>query len=124
MAREKFDNIFSLWCNLGLKFGKIASELNLTEQWEAYNYHIIFWLMTSKAEFRSESAVQFLYIFSIYVIHLATKFYKKMKTVYKNRAGLSLLNYSFDVTDQKTIWQLLASLRSVKVKAEMSFQSF
>ena len=61
MANEKFDYDFSSWCNLRLKFGKITSGLTLTEQWESGNYHIIFWSMTSKAEFRSESLVLFLF---------------------------------------------------------------
>ena len=79
MAKENFDYDFSLWCNLCLK---------------------------SKAEIRSESAVLFLYIFSIFVAatHLATKLYKKMEKIYKNVAGLSLVNSAFAVTDPKTIW--------------------
>ena len=78
----------------------------MTEQWEAGNYHIVFGSVTSKAEFSSESAVLFLYTFLIYVAttHLATKFYKKWKRYIKKRAGLSLINSAFDVTDSKTIW--------------------
>ena len=55
----------------------------LTEQWEAGNYHIIFWSMTSKAEFSKESPVQGLYICSIYVAktHLADIFYKNFSTL-------------------------------------------
>ena len=109
MAKEKFDYDFSSWCNLRLKFGKITSGFTLTERWEAGNYHIIFWSMTSKAEFSSEECGPVslsLYIFLIYVgtTHLATKFYKKMEKIYKNRAVLSLLFSAFDVTDPKTIW--------------------
>ena len=94
MEKEKFDCDFPSWCNLRLKFGKITSKLALTEQWEVGNYHSIFWSMTSKTAFRSESAVLLLYIFSIYVAttHLATIFYKKKEKIHKNRAGLSLLN--------------------------------
>ena len=85
MAKEKFDHDFSSWCNLRLKFGKIASRFTLTEGWETGNYHIIFWSMTSKAEFSSESMVQFLYICSIYVAptHLATIFYRKMERLWQ-----------------------------------------
>ena len=73
----------------------------MIEQWEAGNYHIIFWSMTSKAECSSESPDQLLYICSIYVAptHLATIFYKKMEQIYKIRTGLSPLNSAFDVTD-------------------------
>ena len=83
IPNEKFEYDFSSWCNLGLKFGKITPGFTLTVQWEAGNYYIIFWSMTSKTEFSSESAFQFLYIFSIYVAttHLATKFYKKIEKV-------------------------------------------
>ena len=35
----------------------------MTDQWETGNYHIVFWSMTSKAEFISERPVQFLYMF-------------------------------------------------------------
>ena len=81
--------------------GVITSGFTLTERWEVGNYHIIFWSMTSKAEFSSESLVLFLYIFSIYVAatHLATTFYKNME--HKNRNRLSLLSSAFDVTHQK-----------------------
>ena len=103
MAKEKFDYDFSSWCNLLLKFGKITSGFTLTEQWEAGNYNITSWSMTSKAEFSSESPNQFLYICSIYVAptHLATIFYKKMEQIHKNRTGFSLKNSAFDVTAQK-----------------------
>ena len=47
MAKEKFDYDFSSWGNLRREVG---------------NYHIIFWSMTSKAEFSSGSPDQFLYI--------------------------------------------------------------
>ena len=83
MAEIQFDfEVFS-WCNLRLKFWKISSGFTLTERWEAGNYHIIFWLMTLKAEFSSESPVLFLYISSIHVAptDLATIFYKKMEHI-------------------------------------------
>ena len=35
MAKEKFDYNFSSCCNLHLKFGKITSGFNLTNQWKA-----------------------------------------------------------------------------------------
>ena len=126
MVKEKFDYDFSLWCSLRLKFGKITSGFTMTERWEAGNYHIIFWSMMSKAECSSQTPDQLLYIYSIYITptHLATIFYKKMEQIYKNSTGLSLLNSAFDVTHQKTIWQLPASYRSVKVKPEVSFQNF
>ena len=93
-------------CIKSLKNCDITSGFILTERWEAGNYYIIFWSVTSKAEFSSESPDQFLYICSICVAttHLATIFYKKMEKIYKNRTGLSLLNSAYDVTDQKIIW--------------------
>ena len=42
MAKENFDYYFSLWCNLRFKFEKITSGFNLTERWEAGNYHAVF----------------------------------------------------------------------------------
>ena len=48
-------------------FGKITSRFTLIERWGAGNYHIIFWSMTSKAEFSSESLAQFQNICSIHV---------------------------------------------------------
>ena len=123
MAKEKFDYDFSSWCNLRLKFGKITSGLTVTERWETSNYYIIFWSMTSKAEFSSESPYQLLYICSIHVAttHLATIFYKKMEQIHKNRTSLSLLNSAFsDVTNQKAIVTSLPSLgqgnREVKLE--------
>ena len=100
MAKKKFDYVYSSWRNLRLKFGKITSGFTLTERWEAGDYHIIFWSMTSKAEFSSESPDQFLYICLIYVTttQLTSIFYKKMEQIYKNRTDLSLLNSAFDVT--------------------------
>ena len=88
MAKEKFDYDFSSWCNLCLKFGKITSRFTLTEQWEAGNYHIVFWSMTSKTEFSSESTVLFLFIFSTYVTttHLNTKFYNQIEKIYKKQS--------------------------------------
>ena len=50
-GKKRFES-FS-WCNLRLKFRKITSGFILTERWEAGNYHIIFWSVTSKAEFSS-----------------------------------------------------------------------
>ena len=96
-----------------LKLGKITSGFTLTKQWETGNYHIIFWSMTSKAEFSGESGVHFLYIFSIYVAttHLTTKFYKKMEEIYKNRSSLSLIDSAFAVTDPKTM--VVTSLSSL-----------
>ena len=43
--------IFFSWCNLLLKFGNVTSGFNSTERREAGNYPIVFWSMTSKAEF-------------------------------------------------------------------------
>ena len=66
IAKEKFIDDFSSWCNLRLKFIKITSGFTLTEQWEAGNYHIIFWSVTSKAEFSSgRSASSYIYIFNL-----------------------------------------------------------
>ena len=47
------------------KFWQLTSRFTLTEQWEAGNYHIIFWSVTSKAEFSSESQILLRYISSI-----------------------------------------------------------
>ena len=41
------------------KVRKITSGFTLTERWEAGNYPIVWWSMTSKAEFGSESPDQF-----------------------------------------------------------------
>ena len=73
---------------------------------EAGYYHIVFWSVTSKAEFSSERPALFIYICSIYVAttQLTTILYKKMEHLCKNRTGLSLLNTAFDVTDEKTTW--------------------
>ena len=56
-------------------------------------------------KFLKEKAKLIKMYISVYVAttHLATTFYKKMEHIYKNRAGLSLLNLVFDVTGQKTI---------------------
>ena len=62
MGKENFDYDFSSWCNLRLKFGKIISGFTMTDCWKAGNYHIVFWSMTSKAEFSRESPDQFLYV--------------------------------------------------------------
>ena len=51
MAKENLDYDFSSWCNLRLKFGKITSGFTLTEQWEAGNFPIVFWFVTSETEY-------------------------------------------------------------------------
>ena len=51
MAKGKLDYDFSSWYNLRLKFGKITSGFTLTEQWEAGNYPIVFWFVTSETEY-------------------------------------------------------------------------
>ena len=104
------------------KFNKFAAFHFLLET-SSY-YRIIFWFVTLKAEFSSESPVLCLDICSIYVAttHLATIFYKKMEQIYKNRTDLFLWNSAF-VTDQKIIWQLPGPHRSVKVKPKVMLKT-
>ena len=57
--KKVYYDIYS-WCsNLRFKIWKITSGFTLTERWEAGNYHIIFWFVTSKSEFNSERPVLF-----------------------------------------------------------------
>ena len=52
--------IFFLWWNFNLfEVLKITSGFTLTERWESGNYYIIFWSMTSKAEFSGEKPLLF-----------------------------------------------------------------
>ena len=59
---------FEWWWQFELRFSlhgifwKITSGFNLTRRWETGNYNIIFWSLTSEAEFSSQSAVLFLYV--------------------------------------------------------------
>ena len=61
MGKEKFVKFFFKVYS-PLKFGKINSGFTLTEQWEAGNYYIVFWCVTSKAEISTVSPAQFQYI--------------------------------------------------------------
>ena len=81
--------------------------------------------MTSKQNVDSERPVLFLYICSIYVAatHFATIFYKKTEQKSKKWTGLSLLNFTFDVTDEKITWQLPVSHRLVRVKPKVILKS-
>ena len=45
----------------------------MTERWEAGNYYIVFWSVTSKAEFRSERPVLFLYEVESLLTHVSVK---------------------------------------------------
>ena len=51
ITKQKLDYNFSSWCSLRLKFGKITSGFTLTEQWEAGNYPIVCWSVTSEIEY-------------------------------------------------------------------------
>ena len=54
MAKDNFDYDFSSWCNLHLNLEKSFPD-SPGRSWEAGNYHdIVFWSVTSKAEFNSE----------------------------------------------------------------------
>ena len=57
--------------------------------------------MTSKAEFSYSWSSFYICSICVAITHLATILYKKMKQIYKNRKGLSLLNSAFDLTVKK-----------------------
>ena len=64
----------------------------------------------------------FFFIVYVATAHLTTMFYKKMEEIYRSRISLSLLNYAFDVTDQKKWGSYQPSHFAVKVKPEVSFE--
>ena len=66
MTKNKNNSIHGVIC-VFKKFPKTTSGFTLIEEWEAGNYHIIFWSVMSKAEFSSERPDQFIYLFHFLV---------------------------------------------------------
>ena len=92
-------------CNLRLKFGKITSGFTLTERWEAGNYYIIFWSVTSKAEKRS---------CLIYLCHFRVKYDKEVCWSYAKIVKFCCLMFTLSTEPQK--W----AFRGISVKTTMN----